>query len=108
MIYHGSGEAGITKHGYSTNPSKTSAPKMEIPLWWLKILEIFRCPFIFKSTLKMAPHSMKASRWITGWGGVRELEHHLNTRSPVREIIIDPDVLFPDANRSNNVWEAED
>ncbi|MEX1063106.1 MAG: M1 family metallopeptidase [Balneolaceae bacterium] len=40
--------------------------------------------------------------------GKRTSSVTLDTDQPVAEIIIDPDLYYPDADRSNNYWEAEE
>jgi hypothetical protein len=43
---------------------------------------------------------------VTDWlDGRRIIDFSIETESPVIKAEIDPDVLFPDKNRGNNVWK---
>lgn len=46
---------------------------------------------------------------MTDWlNGLRTTQYRMSVDSPVVKVEIDPDVLFPDVDRSNNVWQRED
>ncbi len=48
--------------------------------------------------------TIEVDEWLKG---KRTAQVTIESDSPVQEVVIDPEVLFPDADRSNNEWENE-
>ena len=65
-------------------------------------------PVLLKLTLEdgaMLDTRLDVQDWLDGR---RTIDFKIDTESPVIRAEIDSEVLFPDANRRNNVWEASD
>jgi len=63
-------------------------------------------PVLLKLTLddgSMLDTRLDIEDWLVGR---RTIDFKVDTESPVVRVEIDSEVLFPDANRKNNVWEA--
>ena len=63
-------------------------------------------PVLLKLTLddgSMLDTRLDIEDWLVGR---RTIDFKIDTESPVVRVEIDSEVLFPDANRKNNVWEA--
>lgn len=65
-------------------------------------------PVLLQITLEdgtVIDEEIAVDHWLEG---NRVMEYAIETESPVVAVVIDPDVYFPDTDRSNNVWELED
>jgi len=65
-------------------------------------------PVILQITLEdgtVIDEEIPVDQWLEG---KRTIDYTLETGSPVVSVVIDPEVYFPDADRSNNVWESEE
>jgi len=65
-------------------------------------------PVLLQITLEdgtVLNEEIPVDKWLEG---KRIIEHTMETLSPVISVVIDPEVYFPDADRTNNRWEAEE